>query len=146
MNFCTHSASSRLYCYLRGHGPPADLEKRTMDFLKAAGSLADDIFNLLDRTAKKLESPGRATNRDSILGRVGEVVVAIEPGKVGEVAVILSGCLHTYPARAVRPAEQFGKGSKVRIADVGSNLIFVESHQDHPMRVNVEIIENCEKQ
>ena len=113
-----------------------------MDFLKAAGSIADDFFSLIDRTAKKLESPGRETNRDNVLGRIGEVSVAIEPGKVGEVAVILSGCLHTYPARAIRPNEQFRKGSKVRIADVGSNLVYVERQQDQSMRAGVEIIKD----
>ena len=112
-----------------------------MDILKAASQFADGVLDIFNQTAKKIESPGRETSRDSVLGSIGEVSTAIEKGSQGEVSVILSGVLQHYPARALRPDERFGKGTKVRIADVGANLLFVEPYQAKQEPARIELIE-----
>ncbi|PWT95879.1 MAG: hypothetical protein C5B53_10740 [Candidatus Melainabacteria bacterium] len=112
-----------------------------MDVLKAASSFADGLLDLFSRTAKKLESPGKELSRDSILGAEAQVSTSIERAGVGEVLVVLGGCLQNYPARAVRPDQRFEKGSKVRIADVGANLLYVESCLVKPTTPRIEVID-----
>ena len=117
------------------------IQVNKMDVLKAAGDFADGLLDLFNRTAKKLESPGRDLARDSVLGSLGEISGTIERGSQGEVSVILSGSLQHYPARALRPDQKFDKGSKVRIADVGTNLLYVESCLAQPASQRIEVIE-----
>lgn len=110
-----------------------------MDVLKAASNFADGLLDLFNRTAKRLESPGKELSRDSILGAEGQVSTPIERACVGEVLVVMGGGLQNYPARAIRPDQRFDKGSKVRIADIGPNLLYVESclTQSAPPRIEV---------
>jgi hypothetical protein len=116
-------------------------EAETMDFLKAAGNFANDLLELFGQTAKKLESPGRAINRDSVYSSIGEVSIPIEKGKQGEISVVLSGCLQSYPARALKADEHFPKGAKVRIADVGTNLLYIEKYQERQAPTRIEVLE-----
>jgi hypothetical protein len=112
-----------------------------MDVLKAASDFADGLLDLFSRTGKRLESPGKELSRESILGAEAQVSIPIERASVGEVLVVLGGCLQNYPARAVRPDQRFEKGSKVRIADVGANLLYIESCLTKPAAPRIEVIE-----
>jgi hypothetical protein len=98
-----------------------------MDLLKAAANLSNGIYDLVEWTVKRLEAPGKDISRQSALGTVAEISVAIKPGKTGEVALVIDSTLQHYPARAKQDNIEFKNGAKVRICDIVSHLMYVET-------------------
>jgi hypothetical protein len=99
-----------------------------MDLLKAVANLSNGIYDMVEWTIKRLEAPGRDISRANALGAIAEVSIPIEAGKTGEVAVVIDKTLQHYPARGKGPEIEFKKGAKVRIIDIGSNVMSVEAY------------------
>jgi hypothetical protein len=96
------------------------------DILKKSADLAGDMVDSIGWLLKKLESPGRSISREDALGQTAEVSVAIKPGRVGQILLVLGGTLQHYPAKGTNGELSFPKGARVRVADVGNNTVFVE--------------------
>ncbi len=100
-----------------------------MDIFRKAAAVADSIFETVTSLVQRAETPGNTYRSGDAVGSTAEVAVSIPAGGTGEVLVKLGRGLHNYPARAVRDGETFSRGTKVRIADVGGQTIFVEALQ-----------------
>lgn len=87
------------------------------------------IFNLFSALVKKMHS---STNfkQDNLIGSTGELILSIEPGKLGEIVVSTGGSRHSAPARCI-DANQSIKGlSKVVICDLQDGVFLVEKVPD----------------
>jgi hypothetical protein len=96
------------------------------DIVKKTADLAGEVFDSVNWMLKKLESPGRKIVREHAKGATAEISVPVKAGQTGEIIIVLGHTYQHYPARAVRPDLEFAKGSKVRVADVGSNIMYIE--------------------
>ncbi|MGH9551074.1 MAG: NfeD family protein [Terriglobales bacterium] len=104
---------------------------------EAANELLDSVHWML----RKFDAPGHKVDREKARGLTAEVSVAIKAGGTGEVTVILSKSYQAYPARAAKSDMEFKKGTKVRIVDVGSNMMYVEPADDSYGTTSGDLIE-----
>ena len=100
-----------------------------MNLLKFTTALAADMADLTELIVARLESPGRKFTPDEALGAQAEVSVAVGPGRTGEVVLVQAEALRHYPAQAKKPEQEFKRGAKVRIVDVGMNVMYIESFE-----------------
>lgn len=84
------------------------------------------LLNVLGKFASSLHS---STNfkQDSLVGSVGELILSIEPGKIGEVVISTSGSRHSAPAKSKDPAKSIKGRSKVIICDHQDGVFLVEA-------------------
>jgi membrane protein implicated in regulation of membrane protease activity len=64
------------------------------------------------------------------VGRMAEVTIPIDVGKVGEVIYIINAKRYASAAKSIDPTVSFSKRSKVMIAEVRDHLIMVEPWTD----------------
>lgn len=98
-----------------------------MDILKRTTEFADGVLDMANWMMKRLESPGRCYKSADALGSLAEVCAVIEPGRTGEIVVEMNGTLQHYPAKAMDESEQFERGAKVKVVDLVTNVMYVES-------------------
>lgn len=121
-----------------------------MDMIKKASVLANDIMDSVHWLVDRMHSPGRDFDRAQLIGVTAEVTIPIRRGQVGEVMVPLGRTLQNYSARSIRPDLDFSKGSRVKIAEVGTSMVFVDSCESPeekaagPFTVIGEVEDYCE--
>lgn len=83
------------------------------------------LLNVLGKFASSLHS---STNfkQDSLIGSVGELILSIEPGKIGEVVISTKGSRHNARAKSKDPGKSIKSLSKVIICDVQDGVFLVE--------------------
>jgi hypothetical protein len=101
-----------------------------MDILRKSAQIADDLIEFVDTSLKRFDTPNGVHSRKDALGAIGEVSVGISKDGTGEIVAVVGHSLQHYCAKAARPEDQFGRGTKIRIVDVGPNLMFVEAYKD----------------
>ncbi|HEY9716265.1 MAG TPA: hypothetical protein V6C69_02255 [Trichormus sp.] len=111
------------------------------DVMKKSTELANDLVDSFLWALKKLDNPGRKIDPEKARGETAEVSVPIKAGKTGQILVVLSNTLQHYPARAARADMEFAKGSKVRVCDVGSNMMYVQPVDDTYGTTSGELVE-----
>ncbi|HEY9774108.1 MAG TPA: hypothetical protein V6C81_09915 [Planktothrix sp.] len=111
------------------------------DFVKKTAEITGDLVDTFAFMLKKLDAPGRQVVLEDAKGLTGEISVPIKGGKIGEIIVVMQHAYQHYPARAARAQMEFAKGTKVRIADVGSNIMFVEPIDDSYGTTSGELVE-----
>ncbi|RJP37027.1 MAG: DUF1449 family protein [Phycisphaerales bacterium] len=89
------------------------------------GQGVQQLFRRLQR------GPDSSVRRDDYLRRVGRVTVAIEPGRMGEVAVEIADSERFVPARAQRQAEGFKVGEQVVITAYDAGTATVVSRKEY---------------
>lgn len=98
-----------------------------MDIFRKAAGVADSLLATVAGLVQKAETRGNTYRSADAVGSTAEVSISIPAGGTGEVLLKLGRGLHNYPARAARDGEAFMRGTKVLIADVGEQTIFVEA-------------------
>jgi len=111
------------------------------DLIKKTTEIANDMVDSLHWALKKLENPGRKIVPEHARGETAEVSVSIKPGRTGEILVVLGHALQHYPAKAARAEMEFPKGSKVKVCDVGSNMMYVQPVDDTYGTTSGELVE-----
>jgi hypothetical protein len=96
------------------------------DIVKKGADLACDVLDSVGWLLKKMESPGRKIVREDARGATAEVSVPIKAGKTGEIIIVLGETYQHYPAKGANKELEFAKGAKVRVQDVGSNMMYIE--------------------
>jgi hypothetical protein len=121
-----------------------------MDMIKKAGVIANDLIDSVSWLVNRMNSQGRDFNKEELVGASAEVTIPIQRGQTGEIMVALGRTLQNYPARSFRPESNFRKGDKVRIAEVGASLMFVDTFEhgegkaQSPFTVIGEVEDSCE--
>jgi membrane protein implicated in regulation of membrane protease activity len=67
---------------------------------------------------------------DELIGTAATVTVPVAQGKVGEITYIAQSKRFTAPAKALVPASEFRKGSKVMISEIKDNVMYIELWTD----------------
>ena len=111
------------------------------EIVKKTAGMASDLVDSVAFMLKKLDAPGRRVVREDAKGRTAEISVPIKAGRTGEIIVVLDHSYQHYPARAVRSEMEFAKGAKVRVSDVGSNIMYVEPVDDTYGTTSGDLIE-----
>jgi len=96
------------------------------DILKKTATFANDLVETVGWALRRMDSPGRNTDREKVIGKTAEVSVAIEPGKVGQILVVLGGTIQQYSARGKMGCDRFAKGSTVEISEIGNHMMYVK--------------------
>ena len=90
-------------------------------------NVANQILDVISWLGQKLNSSGNVFRMEDAKGALAEVSTPIPRGGVGEVTVIVGQTRKNYSAKAVRPEEEFNRGTRVRIAEVGVSTMYVEA-------------------
>jgi hypothetical protein len=101
-----------------------------MDILRQSAKIADDVIDFVDSALKRFDTPHGVHSRKEALGAIGEVSVGISNGGTGEIVAVVGHSLQHYCAKSARAEDQIGRGTKIRIVDVGPNVMFVEAYKD----------------
>lgn len=96
-----------------------------MDFFKKSVELAESLLDSVVAVKEKLET-GRVYSRQEAKGATGEISVSVSAHGTGEVLITLGRAVNSYPAQAVVSGQEFKRGERVRIAEVGTAVMFVE--------------------
>ena len=96
------------------------------DIVKKGADLACDVIDSVGWLLKKMDAPGRKIVREDARGATAEVSVPIKAGKTGEIIIVLGETYQHYPAKAANKDLEFAKGVKVRVQDIGSNMMYIE--------------------
>jgi hypothetical protein len=96
-----------------------------MDFFKKTVELAESLMDSVVAAKEKMET-GRVYSRKEAKGATGEISVSVSAHGTGEVLVTLGRAVNSYPAQAAVSGQEFKRGEMVRIADVGTAVMFVE--------------------
>jgi len=113
-----------------------------MEFFKKTAEVADGLFEFVGWALKRVESSGPAHCK-SARNAIGEISVAIPQGGTGEIVVEIGKSLHHYPAKTVTGDLALKRGSRVRVVDVGQNMMYVESLEEAPKAEPKEKIDCC---
>ncbi len=83
------------------------------------------LLNVLGKFASSLHS---STNfkQDSLIGSQGQLILSIEPGKIGEVVISAKGSRHSAPAKSKDPSRSIKSLSKVIVCDHQDGVFLVE--------------------
>lgn len=100
------------------------------EIIKKTAQIANDLWDTAGWILKKLDAPGHKVVRDHARGQIAEITVPIKPGGTGEITVILSQSRQHFPAKSLRGDVSFKKGDRVRVSEIGSNIMFVEPIDD----------------
>jgi hypothetical protein len=111
------------------------------DVIKKSTELANDLVDSFLWALKKMDNPGRKISPETARGETAEISVPIKAGKTGEIIVVLSNSLQHYPARASHGDMEFAKGTKVKVCDVGSNMMYVQPVDDTYGTTSGELVE-----
>lgn len=103
-----------------------------MDILKKASQMADEMLNSVNEMVNRLNHTTKLYAPEDAKGLTAEISVSIQKDGTGEVMVVLGQSLRNFPARSAKTGFSFHRGQKVRIADVGPNVVYVESCEDEP--------------
>ena len=95
------------------------------DLLKKSIKVAEGMLDSVVSVIGKMDS-GIVTGQE-VVGKAGEISVAVTPGGTGEVLVSLGKSLQAFPARAVDGQASFKRGDTVRIAVSGTTYVQVEA-------------------
>jgi hypothetical protein len=99
-------------------------EAKVVDQLAEA---ANQVLDVIAWLGKKLNSSGNVFRIEDAKGSPAEVSIPIPRGGIGEVTVIIGQTRKNYSAKAVSPEAEYGRGSKVRIADVAISTVYVDT-------------------
>lgn len=97
---------------------------------KVVDQLAETANQVLDVIAwlgKKLNSSGNVFRIEDARGATAEVSIPIPRGGIGEITVIVGQTRKNYSAKAVSAEAEYGRGAKVRIADVAISTVYVDA-------------------
>ena len=97
---------------------------------QAVDFIADTCNHIVDAFAwfsGRVNSSGNVFKISDALGASAEVLLSIPVGGTGEVVVVLGKTRKNYPAKALNPEQSFERGAKVRIVDIASCTMYVES-------------------
>jgi hypothetical protein len=98
--------------------------RKTIDVI---AETVNQFADVLSWVGNRLTSGSNSQcNIEDARGAKAEVSVSIPADGVGEVTVVLGNMRKSYPAKAVRPEQEFRRGTKVRVADVGISTMFVD--------------------
>jgi len=110
-----------------------------MEMMKKAAVLADEMISTVGWLINRVSNTSKLYGIEDAKGLTAEVTVAVQPGKPGEVVVLLGHSLRNFPARSVNESDEFVRGSKVVVADTGSNVVYVKSHNQSDAEPSAEI-------
>jgi|GEM_PF-6342014 len=96
-----------------------------MDFFKKTVELAESLMDSVVSAKEKMES-GRVYSRKEAKGATGEISVSVTAHGTGEVLITLGRTVNSYPAQAAISGQEFKRGERVRIEEVGTAVMFVE--------------------
>ncbi len=83
---------------------------------------------LLNSLSKMVSGLHSSTNfkQESLIGSVGDLILSIEPGSLGEIVISTKGARHHAPARAKDPNLAIKQFSKVIICDHKDGVFLIE--------------------
>jgi hypothetical protein len=87
----------------------------------------DQVIDTVGALVNRFDTSGSVFKIEDARGARAEVSLSIPADGVGEVTMVLGKMRKSYPARAIRPEQEFKRGTAVRIADVGVSTMFVDS-------------------
>jgi len=67
---------------------------------------------------------------EDLIGTYATVTVPITKGRVGEITYIVESKRFTSPAKPLKQENEFSKGSKVMIAEIRDNIMYIEPWTD----------------
>ncbi|MBX9690633.1 MAG: hypothetical protein K2X27_28215 [Candidatus Obscuribacterales bacterium] len=94
------------------------------------------ILNVFGLFVSKLNA---STNfkQESLVGSVGDLILSIDPGQIGEVVVSTRGSRHSAPARARKSDLTIKRNSKVIICDFQDGVFLVEPVEEDLQNMSI---------
>lgn len=97
---------------------------------QALNLFADTLSGAIEAAAylhENLNSGGNSFTRSDALGQIAEITLDISASGTGELCVLLGNTLNHYPASAKAAGQEFKRGQRVKIVEVGVSTMFVEA-------------------
>lgn len=101
-----------------------------MEIMKKAAEIADEMLGTVGWLINRVSNTSKLYDIVDAKGLTAEVTVPIQPGKPGEVVVLLGHSLRNFQARATAESGSFTKGSQVLVVDAGPNTLYVRAQGD----------------
>ncbi len=96
-----------------------------MSIIQRAKEIAADLIDTAAWVLQRLEVPSELARLEEAIGSTGEIIAPVCPGGTGQVMIVLSGSRHTFGAKAVDSMQEFQRGEKVKIVQVGQSIMYV---------------------
>lgn len=102
-------------------------EDRVKQAVNILSETTSQLANAVEWMTTQLNVPGNVFKVRDAIGQTAEITLSIPNGGTGELVVILGNTRKYYAAKAKNPGEDFKRGTKVKIADVAVNTMYVEN-------------------